>query len=111
MKILWIGNSFTYYNDLPAIFEGITQNEGKEVQTLSITKGGWFLHRHADPKDEMGAKVAEALKEEWDVVVIQEQSFQPVRDPEDYMASAASLIKRCGKAKVFLYQSWYICRS
>lgn len=106
MRILWIGNSFTYYNDLPAIFESLVKNEGREVHTLSITKGGWFLHRHADPKDEMGAKVAEALKEEWDVVVLQEQSFQPIRDPEDYKVSATSLINKCGKAKVFLYQSW-----
>jgi len=106
MRILWIGNSFTYYNDLPAIFEDLAKKEGQEIQTLSITKGGWFLHRHADPKDEMGAKVAQALEAEWDVIVLQEQSFQPIRDPKDYMTSAASLIKRCGKAKVFLYQSW-----
>ncbi len=106
MRILWIGNSFTYYNDLPAIFDALVKAAGKEITTHSLTKGGWYLYRHADPEDEVGAKVASALKEDWDVVVLQEQSFHPIRDKEDFVRSARAIKEKCGNADVYLYQSW-----
>ena len=105
-SILWIGNSFTYYNDLPQMFDNIVKEEGTALKTDSVTKGGWYLHAHANPSDEYGALVQEKLKQPWDTVVLQEQSFHPIRDHSDYVESARSIIARCGDAKVYLYQSW-----
>ena len=32
MKILFIGNSYTYYNDLPAILKALAEENGKAVE-------------------------------------------------------------------------------
>ena len=39
-------------------------------------------------------------------MILQEQSFHPIRDREDYIRAAASIAKRCKSAAVYLYQSW-----
>ena len=105
-KILWIGNSFTYYNDLPKIFEEVARAEGKSIFCDSVTKGGWYLHAHADPQDEIGSIVAQKLENDWDAVILQEQSYHPVRDHKDYADAAASIISRCKNARIYLYQTW-----
>lgn len=105
-NILWIGNSFTYFNDLPQTFENIAKSEGNHFLTDSVTKGGWYLHAHADPSDTYGAIVHEKLQQPWDAVVLQEQSFNAVKDREDYISSACAIADKCGKATIYLYQSW-----
>ncbi|PTT71553.1 MULTISPECIES: PKD domain-containing protein [unclassified Chryseobacterium] len=47
-KVLFIGNSMTYYNDMPQIFAGIAQSKGKLVQTLQHTPGGTGFVDHVN---------------------------------------------------------------
>ena len=71
MRILMLGNSFTYFNDMPKLLAAIT---GEEV--VSHTRGGAFLSEQLNAETEMGAKTLKALSEEkWDYVVMQEQSM------------------------------------
>ena len=37
MKVLFIGNSYTYFNDLPALFCRICQKNGYEAEADSVT--------------------------------------------------------------------------
>ena len=60
-KILFIGNSFTYYSDVPAIFKEIADSAGKKVRVESVTQGSWNLSKFADEKDEYGKQVAKKL--------------------------------------------------
>ena len=48
MRILFIGNSHTYFNDMPAIFKNLCKERGVEVQVTMLTKGGMGLDYHAD---------------------------------------------------------------
>ena len=48
-KLLFVGNSFTYYHDLPAMLEKLSCAAGYSIQTAAVTKGGWYLERYADP--------------------------------------------------------------
>ena len=48
MKILFIGNSYTYYNHMPEIFERLARENGKEVQVFSVTCGGHKLYEYVD---------------------------------------------------------------
>ena len=47
MKVLFIGNSHTYYNDMPAIFKNIAKSLGKDVEVQMVASGGvtydWHL--------------------------------------------------------------------
>ena len=87
MRILMLGNSFTFVNDMPAMLAGLT---GAEV--VHHTRGGARLAEQLNPKTKMGAKTLEALeKERWDYVVLQEHAhpFGPV---EKYYDAVRTLI-------------------
>lgn len=111
-SILFIGNSYTYYNDMPtAIFRMITKDMGYRVNVTAITKGSHKLSQFADPTDEYGAKVEKALKgtTKYDYVIIQEQSIRPATEnaPDFYGAvrNLSERIKATGATPV-LYATW-----
>lgn len=78
MRILFIGNSYTYYNDLPHIFEKLALDSALDVTVDSVTRGGWFLHKYLDVENEHAAKLRELVsRQHYDVCVLQEQSLAP----------------------------------
>ena len=104
MRILMLGNSFTYFHDMPRLVAAIT---GEEV--VSHTRGGAFLSEQLNAETEMGAKTLRALKEEkWDYVVMQEQSRGPIAAKESFQKSVRGLCEliRAAGAKPVLYASW-----
>ena len=48
MRTLFIGNSHTYFNDMPKIFRDICAENGIDMQVTMLTKGGMGLDYHAD---------------------------------------------------------------
>lgn len=110
-SFLFIGNSYTFYNDMPAIFRGFAEAAGYEVDVTAITKGGYQLSQFADPTDEYGAKVAAALTSEkkYDFVILQEQSVRPAtEDVADFYDAVRNLSDRICEtgAKPILYATW-----
>ncbi len=104
MRILMLGNSFTYFNDLPDLLAALT---GWEV--ASHTRGGAYLSEHLDPDAELGLKTLPALKNErWDYVVLQEQSRGPYERREDFLQSVRALcpLIRAAGATPVLYATW-----
>lgn len=104
MRILMLGNSFTYYHDMPKMLEAIL---GEEV--VAHTKGGAWLREQLDPESELGMRTLKALKEEkWDYVVLQEQSKAPVFAKSTFHRSVKELcaLARAAGAKPVLYASW-----
>ncbi|MBQ8654144.1 MAG: SGNH/GDSL hydrolase family protein [Clostridia bacterium] len=104
MRILMLGNSFTYYNDMPRLLSAMT---GWEV--VSHTRGGARLAEHLNPETELGARTLPALQnEKYDYVVLQEQSRAPFAESEAFRRSVrelCSLIRQNG-AKPLLYATW-----
>ena len=52
MNILFIGNSYTYYNDMPNILEALAKENGKDLSADAVTKGGRKLYANLDAEDE-----------------------------------------------------------
>ena len=109
-KILFVGNSYTYYNDMPsALFAPMAEAAGQPVQVSLVAKGGWKLSRYADPEDEGGKLLRETIRgQRYDCVVLQEQSFTPVVDPEQFfdgIAGVCDLLKDRAERFV-LYATW-----
>lgn len=108
-RILFIGNSYTYYNDMPSIFASVCRENGLRVNAESVTSGGYYLSQFLDPCDEYGAQAAKKLSgTNYDYVVMQEQSLLPASDPEEFLKSAAALAKKVrenGAIPVF-YETW-----
>jgi hypothetical protein len=67
-RILFVGNSLTYYNDLPAMVRVLAESAGTPLVTKGIAFGGFSLEDHwAD-----GTARAELATGRWDVVVLQQ---------------------------------------
>ena len=105
LRILWIGNSYTYVNALPQIIAQLADSSKLERRPAitGILKGGESLKGHwANPA------LQAALAEKWDVVVMQEQSTTPITAP-DSMFKYGKLIGDAAHktgARVVLYVSW-----
>lgn len=104
MRILMLGNSYIFTNDLPSMLAEIT---GAEV--VQNTRGGARLREQLNPETRLGAKALELLQnEKWDYVVLQEMSNGPITAKESFMQSVKDL---CGKirengAVPVLYATW-----
>jgi hypothetical protein len=73
VRILFIGNSLTSANNLPAMVAAIAKSHGNKLIYDAHTPGGATLSRHASSND-----VLEKLRQQsWDFVVLQEQSQLP----------------------------------
>lgn len=108
LNILFIGNSFTFVNDLPKMLEMLAADAGEELSTASVLRGGAYLHQFADPKNELGQRLAETYPtKNWDFIVLQDQSFNPANQPDDFLDSAKTLCEQmdCG-AKFLFYSTW-----
>ena len=72
-RVLFIGNSYTYVNDLPGMLTKLASTSGRVVETGILAKGGASL---AD--DVASQETQTALNSaRWSVVVLQEQSERP----------------------------------
>lgn len=104
MRILMLGNSFTFVNDLPAILSQLT---GAEV--VHHTRGGARLSEQINPKTKMGARTLKALSEEkWDYVVLQEMSNGPVTTRKKFLDTTKELCEKIRKVGAIpvLYATW-----
>ena len=74
LRILFIGNSHTYYNDLPQLFVDLSASGGHPVVKDMSAPGGHTLEQHTTNPNTL-AKISQGI---WDYVVLQEQSQYPV---------------------------------
>ena len=80
--ILFIGNSYTYFNNMPSLLQQVALSAGDTVYTESQTPGGRRISQHAsDP-----AVFAKIRSRDWDYVVIQCQS-QELSFPDGQVAT------------------------
>ncbi|PQA86000.1 SGNH/GDSL hydrolase family protein [Hyphococcus luteus] len=71
VRILFIGNSLTHFNDLPTVLEQVANHDGAiRAQTAMIARDGATLEQHWR-EGKAGKAIGEAR---WDYVVLQEQS-------------------------------------
>jgi hypothetical protein len=105
LKVLFIGNSYTGVNNLPAMVAGLADAAGgRRIQTDRHLAGGSTLERHVHEK----IAIDKIHEEKSDVVVLQEQSLRPVLDREAMHKYARLLdaeIKQQG-AKTVFYLTW-----
>ena len=81
-RVLFIGNSYTYVNDLPATFARLAQSGSHSVETGMVANGGETLAQHAASSDD-STRIA---SQGWSYVVLQEQSDTPA-----YSSSSSSM--------------------
>ena len=109
-KILFVGNSYTYYNDMPStMLVPKAEERGITCQVTAVTRGAWTLEKFADPKDEEGARLRSVIAgEHYDCVILQEQSCRPVEKPEAFFQAVGDLkaLLREQTEGFLLYATW-----
>jgi hypothetical protein len=107
VRVLFLGNSYTYVNDLPAVFRDLARGGGRNVETGMVAAGGETLADHA-----ASAESAAAIEgSPWQFVVLQEQSQVPsiesARVNQMYPAarSLVGVIRTAGATPI-LFQTW-----
>lgn len=96
-SVLFIGNSMTYFHDLPtAIFEPMAASVGIDVKVSSITAGGRFLWENLERDDETAQAVKAALAPDkagvYDFVVLQEGMPDLYTQTEKFHGAARALV-------------------
>ena len=51
ISILFIGNSHTYYNDMPFMVQRRFEDDDISCQVVMIAHPGWYLAQHAEEPD------------------------------------------------------------
>lgn len=106
IKLLFIGNSYTYCNNMPSILAGLSVKSDNShlFETRTVAFGGATLEAHW--------KLGEAQKVladgVWEYVVLQEQSILPIQQAEkmyQYVRLFDREIRKRG-AKTLLYLTW-----
>lgn len=102
-RILFIGNSYTYCNDLPILVAQLAVVAERTLDVQSITDGGVTLEWHMKNK-----ATRAALSEEWDFVVLQEHSIRPIQDTRKMIQAATALqaLFASTSAQTVLFMTW-----
>lgn len=103
LRILFIGNSHTYYNDLPRLVQARAEEAGYACCVTMLAHPGWYLEQHVrEPEVRFNI-----LYGGYDYVVLQEHAH-PFGPEEQYREAAAALnrmIREAGSVPV-VYEVW-----
>ena len=116
-QILFVGNSYTYFNSLNGVVENMLNVSDVPAKAVRNAPGGWRLRQHFNgevPKNGKFKPTPDVLKTApWDYVVLQEQSAGTVNEREQYLEFGAKMadLARENRAEttVLLYQTWGRC--
>lgn len=106
LSVLFVGNSYTFYNDLPQMVRqmSVEAAQPRPLQVRDVTFGGASLQAHWQ-RGEVQKVIA---SQHWDYVVIQDFSTMPVDDPDltrEYVRHVAAAARKAG-AQPILYLTW-----
>ena len=104
MRILMLGNSFTFTNHMPQMLADLT---GAEV--THHARGGARLSEQLNPNTKLGGRTQAALQnEKWDYVVLQEMSHGPITFPKSFFSSVEQLCRQilANGAVPILFATW-----
>lgn len=119
IRTLFIGNSLTYWNDMPDIFQAISREQGKKVKvkqivfpgislwnqlvTAPVIKGGVTVTSPLSP-GQLSPADSSIRRKKWDYIVLQDRWWRQenLRKAVLYIDS----LKGNSEAKIILYQNF-----
>ncbi|MGL1934021.1 MAG: carbohydrate-binding protein [Fibrobacterales bacterium] len=104
-RALFVGNSYTFYNNMPELVEAMVRSEGYEVDIERSTKPGAWWDFHDDASEAVTLNLIE--KGNYDVVIIQNNSKSSL-DAERFLSHGAVLVDaiKASGARALLYMTW-----
>lgn len=110
LRVLFVGNSYTYYNGLPDLVAQLAAiaGEPRPLRPAQVAVGGATLDGHVQSGAALRAIRSGGAGGAWDVVVLQEQSLRPLDAPDAMLRSVralADVVSGTG-ARLILYETW-----
>lgn len=104
LDVLFIGNSYTIMHDLPGLVAQLGSQAGIEVHAEMLATGGQDFEYHLA----RSKTVAVLGQRDWDVVVLQSHSLDPLRNPEGFHEAGKGLVElvRESGASPVLFETW-----
>ena len=107
MKILMLGNSYTYFSDMPKILQALFDENGVDAVVDSITAGGRRLVQNLDEGDALHAEVVVKCQESaYDVLILQEQSHTPMSHYREFLRGVCGCVELVKPARTVMYATW-----
>ncbi len=107
LNILFVGNSFTYFWNVPAVVSAMASSQGLHWICSQSTAGGANWEQHWKGEKELQTR-EKIIQGDWDYVVLQNQSLSALdrqRKFEFFGTKLIELVKSIG-AKPILYTTW-----
>ena len=110
-KVLFIGNSFTWYNDLDVVTQAMGISAGIDITCDRVAISAHHLYEYATDGDEGAIQIEEKLNNNtYTHIILQEHSTYPVNNYQGFLEGATNLVSKL-KAKspdsvIRLYQTW-----
>lgn len=107
LRVLFAGNSYTYFENLPQVVSVLSEKTGTVLLTEKSTIGGAKLSEHW--RGARGLKTRQMIeKGGYDIVVLQEWSLGTVNEEDSavyYLGLFSDLVRKNG-AKPYYYMTW-----
>ncbi|MBT8220224.1 MAG: hypothetical protein KJP00_10375 [Bacteroidia bacterium] len=107
ISVLFVGNSFTFFWNLPQMVAAMAEDQGVPIMTRQSTIGGSRWHQHW--AGERGLKTKEIIANgDFDYIALQNYSNSAIEDKENFMEHGqkfAEFIRSHG-AEPLLYMTW-----
>ena len=104
LDVLFIGNSYVILNDTPGVLAKMADDAGIRMHVERSAMGGKAFDFHVKR-----AKTRAALaSRDWDVVILQSHSLDPLRNAKSFAADGTTLIERVREAgaEPLLFETW-----
>ncbi|MFY0603107.1 MAG: hypothetical protein JXQ93_04100 [Flavobacteriaceae bacterium] len=107
LHILFVGNSYTYFQEMPKMLSAFSKNTQTKITTQMSAPGGARLREHW--LGQRGMKTKEIIKNgAFDIVVLQGQSMAALKRPDTlkkYSKLFSDYIKK-HNAEPYFYMTW-----
>ena len=104
LRVLFLGSSFTYNNDMPLLVQAFAHEAGQSVEVATVAKGGFSFEDHC----KKGAALSTLRKGPWSHVVMQQGASTLTASRRNMLEWARKLavpIRQAG-ARPALYMVW-----
>lgn len=121
VNVLFVGNSYTFFNNLPQICSGIAASMGDVMIAEQATVGGYRFKQHLVDSSTLKKIIAGPvnysdweIRKDWDFVVLQEHSQAPSNSPAEvqkevfpYARSLDSIIHKYNRTtRTIFFRTW-----
>ncbi len=108
-KVLFVGNSFTYYWNLPIVVEEMAKSTNTNLEVYQSTLGGATLKQHWNGERNLTTRELLAANE-YDKVILQDHSTYPLTKTDTSLAYFKKFIHQIRSKEVasdiYLYSTW-----